>query len=172
MSLELALKENTDTMKQLIAIWNDLGARITQIKSAADDAPAPKSAAASTAVSGQHTVKGADALIATAKGITQSAASAAKDAQASTAATPDPKHAAVSQQQETAAASHASKPEASKSDATVSYDQVKVAILAMVKAKGSAAATELLKAFGVTKGPELKADQYAAVLASFKAALS
>lgn len=57
-----------------------------------------------------------------------------------------------------------------KSTTEVSYDQVKAAILKVVTGKGNGAATAVLAQFGVTKGPALKAEQYAAVIAACEAA--
>lgn len=52
----------------------------------------------------------------------------------------------------------------------VTYDQVKAAILKVVTTKGNEAAAAVLEQFGVKKGPALKAEQYAAVVAACEAA--
>lgn len=51
----------------------------------------------------------------------------------------------------------------------VTYDQVKAAILKVVTSKGNEAATQVLKQFGVAKGPALKPEQFGAVIAACEA---
>lgn len=70
-----------------------------------------------------------------------------------------------------AAGSAAAQPQASTAaDDTIAYDDVKLAIVALVKAKGAPAAAAVLKEFGAAKGPELKPEQYAAFVAAAKEA--
>lgn len=99
---------------------------------------APKPAAAPVAAAGPATAPAAEAAAPekTDAASSPAAASAAADAQASTAAT-EP----------------------------VTYDQVKPLILKINAAKGREAAAAALGKFGVTKGPELKPEQYAPFVA-------
>lgn len=105
---------------------------------AKEPAAAPKPAAAPVAVGGPATAQAvvADAPEKTDAASSPTAASAAADAQASTAAT-EP----------------------------VTYDQVKPLILKINAAKGREVAAAALGKFGVTKGPELKPEQYAEFVA-------
>ncbi|MDZ7918490.1 hypothetical protein [Rhodoferax sp.] len=144
MSLELAIQENTNTMKQLIAAWNTLTANAT--------------AAAAT-------VKPGDII--TAGGVPVVDTSAKTEVK-----TEAKKPAAVSQPSETAAAPIASKPEASTSVAAVTYDDVKALVLQVSKDKGRDAAAAVLSGFGVAKAPELKPEQYADAVVQLKAALA
>lgn len=52
-------------------------------------------------------------------------------------------------------------PEAEAPEAAINYDQVKPLILELAKNGGRDKALEILKTFGVEKGPELKTEQYA-----------
>lgn len=54
----------------------------------------------------------------------------------------------------------------------VTIADVNAAIIGLAKAKGRDAAVAVLKDFGVAKAPELKADQYAAVVAAAKKAMA
>lgn len=105
---------------------------------AKEPAAAPKPAAAPAAVGGPATAQAvaADAPEKTDAASSPTAASAAADAQASTAAT-EP----------------------------VTYDQVKPLILKINAAKGREAAAAALGKFGVSKGPDLKPEQYAPFVA-------
>lgn len=141
MSLELAIQENTSTMKELIAVWNKLADQGNNVAAAA---------------------KPGDTI--TAGGVPVTKVAGAK--------TDAPKSAAVSQQPETAAASPASKPEESKSEAAVTYDDVKALVLQVSKDKGREAAAAVLSGFGVAKAPELKPEQYAEAVTQLKAALA
>ena len=101
---------------------------------AKEPAPAPKPAAAPEAASGQATAK------------VQEAAAPTKTANA-----PSP-----------AVESAAAQPQASTvATESVTYEQVKPLILKINAAKGREAAAGALAKFGVTKGPELKPEQYA-----------
>lgn len=60
---------------------------------------------------------------------------------------------------------------ASDKAAPVTYDQVAAAVFAIVKAKGRDAAVAALKSLGVSKAPELKADQYPSALVQLEAVL-
>lgn len=67
------------------------------------------------------------------------------------------------------------KPEAEQKAGTaeaVTYDQIKPLIIKMGATKGREAAAELLKEFGVERGPDLKPEQYGAVFTKLQAALS
>lgn len=61
-------------------------------------------------------------------------------------------------------------PEAS-TPATVTYDDVKRAVLDLSKAKGSPAAKAVLQGLGVDKAPDLKPEQYADAVAQCVAAM-
>ena len=65
-------------------------------------------------------------------------------------------------------------PEPEAEDGAVTYDQVKAAILALGNAegKGRPAVAAVLEQFGVAKGPDLQADQYAEALEALTAALA
>lgn len=52
----------------------------------------------------------------------------------------------------------------------IPYETVAAAITNLVKVKGRDAGLAVLKSFGVAKGPELKPEQYAAVIAACEAA--
>lgn len=54
----------------------------------------------------------------------------------------------------------------------IAIADVNAAIIGLAKAKGRDAAVAVLKEFGVAKAPELKADQYAAVVAAAKKAMA
>jgi hypothetical protein len=105
---------------------------------AKEPAAAPKPAATPAAAAGPATAPAAEAAAPekTAAASSPAAASAEVDAQASTAAT-EP----------------------------VTYDQVKPLILKINAAKGREAAAAALGKFGVTKGPDLKPEQYAPFVA-------
>lgn len=108
------------------------------IAAAKEPATAPKPAAAPAAAAGPATAPAAEAAAPekTAAASSPAAASAAADVQASTAAT-EP----------------------------VTYDQVKPLILKINADKGRNAAAAALSKFGVTKGPDLKPEQYAPFVA-------
>lgn len=53
-------------------------------------------------------------------------------------------------------------------DKPIDYATVKAAVMGLVKSKGGDVVAQLLGEFGVTKGPDLKVEQYAAVLARAK----
>ena len=58
-------------------------------------------------------------------------------------------------------------PEAPRGDASaLTYDDVKLAVIAVTKAKGRDAAVALLAKFGAQKAPDLRVEQYAAVCAA------
>lgn len=60
----------------------------------------------------------------------------------------------------------------SEPTATIAVADVNAAIIALAKAKGREAAVAVLGTFGVAKVPELKAEQYADVLAAVKKAMA
>lgn len=159
MSLELAIQENTDTMKQLIAVWNTLTNNATMAATRQPGDTITAGGVPIAKVAAPKPVVAAD----TAKTQPNTAAAAGQSA--------DPKSAAVSQPQETAAAQPASKPEASKSAPAVTYDDVKALVLQVSKDKGRDAAAAVLAGFGVAKAPELKPEQYADAVAQFRATL-
>lgn len=64
-----------------------------------------------------------------------------------------------------AAETKVEKPAADAKVAEVTYDQVKPLILKVNTTKGRDAATALLAEFGVTRGPELKPEQFAKFIA-------
>ncbi len=149
MTLELALKENTEMMRKLIETWN----LTLNPKRDAKDTPDPKPLAkASVGVSNPPDATKPGSVLGTAADVK--------------------KPAAVSPQPETAAAPPASEPEVSKSETAVTYDDVKALVLRVSKDKGRDAAVAVLSGFGVTKAPELKPEQYADAVAQFKAALA
>lgn len=157
MSLEQAILENTDTMKELIKVWNTLAAN------------------ASTAAAN---LKPGDNIIAA--GVTIAKAAEPKPPVdlppppvKTSAKAPAPKSAAVSQPTETAAASPASKPEASSpAPSIVTYEDVKTLVLRVSKDKGRDTAAGVLAGFGVAKAPELKPEQYGDAVAQLQAALA
>lgn len=160
MSLEQAILENTDTMKELIKVWNKLAANATT--TAATMKPGDAIVAAGVTIA---KVAGPKSTVATATAPdTTTATDAGADA-------PDPKSVVVSPPSETAAASPASKPEASTSATVTTYDDVKALVLQVSKEKGRDAAAAVLAGFGVAKAPELKAEQYADAVAQLKAVL-
>lgn len=70
-----------------------------------------------------------------------------------------------------AASSTASEQPAADAPA-ISIADVNAAIIGLAKAKGRDAAVAVLKEFGVAKAPELKAEQYPAVVAAAKKAMA
>ena len=168
MSLEQAILENTDTMKELIKVWNKLAANATTTAATVKPGDAIVAAGVPIAkVRESHSPESrspeADHQAAKADVAARRAAEA-KDA-------PDPKPVVVSPPSETAAASPASKPEASTSATVTTYDDVKALVLQVSKEKGRDAAAAVLAGFGVAKAPELKAEQYADAVAQLKAVL-
>ena len=147
MSLELAIQENTNTMKELIAVWNKLSAQGDKVMA---------------------TAQPGDTITAGGTPIAEVIGTPAK----TEPKTETKKPAAASPQPETAAAQLASKPEASKSEAAVTYDDVKALVLQVSKDKGREAAAAVLSGFGVAKAPELKPEQYAEAVIQLKAALA
>jgi len=115
MSLEAVIQENTNVMRELIALW----------KTGASPAPAPTPADTKGKT---ETAKVETAKVETAK-------------------------------------AEPAKTETGKADtkaADVTYDTIKPLIIKYNQVKGRDAATALLAEFNVTRGPELKAEQYAA----------
>lgn len=66
----------------------------------------------------------------------------------------------------------ASTAESPSEAAAVAFDDVKAAIIGLAKTKGREAAVAVLSAFGATKVPDLKAEQYAAVLEAAQKAVA
>ena len=56
--------------------------------------------------------------------------------------------------------------EATPAPVALTYDDVKLAVIAVTKAKGRDAAVALLAKFGAQKAPDLRVEQYAAVCAA------
>lgn len=155
MTLEAALQENTAAHAQhaaalaqhselLQALLTRLGESSAAAVAGSAVAAAPKSAPAPAAASGTATATApaADVPSKTGAAPSQPAASAGTQQRASTAAT-EP----------------------------IAYDQVRKAILKL-SAKDRDAAVAVLSGFGVTKGPDLKPEQYAAVLARIEELLA
>lgn len=157
MSLEQAILENTDTMKELIKVWNTLAANATT--AAATMKPGDNIVAAGVAI----------AKVAAPKSTAAPDTTTATDAGAPAE---NPKPAAVSPQSETAAALPASKPEASTSATVTTYEDVKALVLQVSKEKGRDTAAGVLAGFGVAKAPELKPAQYADAVVQLRAALA
>ena len=135
MSLEAAIQENTNTMKELIAVWNKL-AETTNARPIADTAKVEAKKDVKPAA-GQPTATAkteAAAPESTTSASGPAAQSAATESQASTAAT------------------------------TITYDQVAKAITEGVKADRAKVVAALTK-FGAKKGPDLKPEQWAEFLA-------
>ncbi len=105
----------------------------------------------------------ASAVAATAAFIPGALVDLATDAAASTPATTKPatKPAPVAKPVE----AKATPAKADDETVAIEYSQVSEAIMSMVRAKGKPAAVALLGEFNVTKGTDLKAEQYAAFLA-------
>jgi len=184
MSLELALQENTNTMKQLIAAWNALTSNATKIKAgesfnasgvpiyiketATVDSTEPRSPeadhkAAMADVAARRTAEADQTTVATHLAPGKATAKVAA-----------PKPVVVTQPTETAAAKPVSEPEASPpapSIATVTYEDVRTLVLQVSKEKGRDVAAAVLALFGVAKAPELKPEQYADAVAHFKSEL-
>ena len=144
MSLEAAIQENTNTMKELIAVWNKL-AETTNARPVAtyvsDDAP------------GDHAKARVKKDAAAASGQTTAAAKTEAAAPESTTSAPAP-----------AAQSAAAESQASTAATTITYDQVAKAITEGVKADRAKVVAALTK-FGAKKGPDLKPEQWAEFLA-------
>lgn len=136
MSLEAAIQENTNTMKELIAVWNKL-AETTNARPIADTAKVEVKKLDVKPAAGQTTATAkteAAAPESTTSASGPAAQSAATESQASTAAT------------------------------TITYDQVAKAITEGVKADRAKVVAALTK-FGAKKGPDLKPEQWAEFLA-------
>lgn len=69
------------------------------------------------------------------------------------------------------AAKKAAAPAEDDADEAIPYADVQKQIIAVANAKGPEAARAVLKKFGVTKGQELKTEQYAEVIKAMKGAL-
>lgn len=138
MSLEAVIQENTNTMRELIAVWSKLNAQAKAIdKSDKID-----------------TVTAAGAPV---------EAKPEKVAKVEKAPKAEPKVEAPAEQA-------AEQPAADVP--AIAIADVNAAIIGLAKAKGRDAAVAVLKEFGVAKAPELKADQYAAVVAAAKKAMA
>ena len=136
MSLEAAIQENTNTMKELIAVWNKL-AETTNARPIADTAKVETKKQDVKPAAGQTTAAAkteAAAPASTTSASGPAAQSAAQESQASTAAT------------------------------TITYDQVAKAITEGVKSDRTKVVAALTK-FGAKKGPDLKPEQWAEFLA-------
>ena len=137
MSLEAAIQENTDTMKQLIAVWNKL------------------------ATHGKNVNTGVEAGDVTAV----TAGNLKIDVAKATTGAPTKTEAAAKKQEVPAADTATAQPStATDAGAPVTYDQVAKAITEGVKTSREKVVAALAK-FGAKKGTELKADQYADFLA-------
>lgn len=145
MSLEAAIQENTNTMKELIAVWNKLAETTNARPVAAAQALGASYTDAKVEAKKQDAKPAAGQTIATAK--TEAAAPE------STTSASDP-----------AAQSAAQESQASTAATTITYDQVAKAITEGVKTDRAKVVAVLAK-FGAKKGTELKTDQWAAFLA-------
>lgn len=143
MSLEAVIQENTNTMRELIAVWNKL---TTQAK-----------------VIDNKVEAGASGEI-TAGGKPVAEIKPEKAAKVEKAAKPEPKPEAPVEQP-------AAQAEAADAP-TIAIADVNAAVIGLAKAKGRDAAVAVLKEFGVAKAPELKVEQYAAVVAACKKAMA
>lgn len=141
MSLEAAIQENTNTMKELIAVWNKL----------AETTNARPVASGTIADTAKVEVKKLD--VKPAAGQTTAAAKTEAAAPESTTSAPAP-----------AAQSAAAESQASTAATTITYDQVAKAITEGVKADRAKVVAALTK-FGAKKGTELDPGQYAQFLA-------
>ena len=137
MSLEVALAENTAAMRELISVWNKLSSTGKQI-------------AAKVEAGEQTSVTAGNLEIPLAAPAKVEAKKPAATPAAAVTATPTPVEAAPSTP-------------AAESPSEITYDQVSKAITEKVKTnRDHVVAT--LSAFGVKKGTELKAEQYAEFL--------
>lgn len=142
MSLEAVIQENTNTMRELIAVWNKL---TTQAK-----------------VIDNKVEAGASGEI-TAGGKPVAEIKPEKAAKVEKVAKPEPKPEAPVEQPAA---------EAAADTPAISIADVNAAVIGLAKAKGRDAAVAVLKEFGVAKAPELKVEQYAAVVAACKKAMA
>jgi len=131
MSLEAAIQENTNALREFIALWSKMN-----LASEGRAAPPPTS----------KRTKAEPATAATAPASDESA---------------QPKPQEKTEPVVDAAAK----------TAAIAVPEVNTAIIALAKAKGRDAAVAVLKQFGVAKVPELKAEQYADVIAAAKKAM-
>ena len=143
MSLEAVIQENTNTMRELIAVWSKLNA---QAKAIDKSEKVDTVTAAGTPVEAKP----------------EKAAKVEKVAKVEKA---EAKPEAPIEQPAAQAESAGDAP-------TIAIADVNAAIIGLAKTKGRDAAVAVLKEFGVAKAPELKADQYAAVVAAAKKAMA
>lgn len=139
--MTLAIQQNTNTMKELIAVWNKL----------AETTNARPIASGTIAANAEAEAKKQDAK--PAAGQTTATAKTEAAAPESTTSASDP-----------AAQSAAQESQASTAATTITYDQVAKAITEGVKTDRAKVVAVLAK-FGAKKGTELKTDQWAAFLA-------
>lgn len=147
MSLEAAILENTNTMKELIAVWNKLSSQGKTIAKGVEDGTVTATTAGSITIPLARAEENPLPILDTV------------EAKKPAAASPPP---------ETAAALPASKPEASKSEAAaepITYAQVSKAITDGVKTNRDHVVATLAQ-FGAKKGTELAVEQYADFLAA------
>jgi antitoxin (DNA-binding transcriptional repressor) of toxin-antitoxin stability system len=144
MSLEAVIQENTNTMRELIAVWNKLAGQAKTI-----DAKVEAGATGEITAGGKPVaeIKPEKAAKAKAEPKVEAAAPAAEPEQP--AATP-----------------------AAEAAPAIAIADVNAAIIGLAKAKGRDAAVAVLKEFGVAKAPELKPEQYAAVVAAAQKAMA
>jgi hypothetical protein len=143
MSLEAVIQENTNTMRELIAVWSKLNKQAIAID---------QSAAVDTVVAAGTPV-------------------VAKPEKVAKAETKTTKTETKASEPETKPVEAKTQPAAADAPAIAIAD-VNAAIIALAKAKGRDAAVAVLGTFGVAKAPELKAEQYADVVAAAKKAMA
>jgi hypothetical protein len=143
MSLEAVIQENTNVMRELIAVWSKLNKQAVAIDNS-------------------------DAVDTVVAAGTPVVAKPEKVAKAETKAT---KTETKASEPETKPVEAETQPAADDAPAIAVAD-VNAAIIGLAKAKGRDAAVAVLGEFKVAKVPELKPEQFAAVLAAVKKAMA
>lgn len=156
MSLEATIQENTNAIRELIAAIKTgvptTAAQVAAVVSEAKTTPC----AGHDAETAKEEGKAKPEKEATAKKTT----AAATEAAASTQSTAEAGAGAGAAQEKKADNSEAS----DKAAEVPAYTSVVSAINKLAQGKGRDAAVAILSKFGVTRGPELKPEQYAAVI--------
>lgn len=177
MSLEIALQENTAAVREQAAALRELIAALAQGISPTHGAMRPMIDTVTPAVPGflKQSEKKAEAVDTYA----EPAAAVVEAPAAQPAAQPAVEEAAPTPEAEIAGGKTGAQAEEAlhgianvEPQPTATYDDVKDAVLAMVKAKGRDAATAVLATFGVEKAPDLKPEQYDAVVVACKKAMA
>ena len=159
MSLEATIQENTNAIRELIAAIKS-GAPTTAAQVAAVVTEAKTTPCAGhDAETAKEEGKGKPEKDTTAKKTT----AAATEAAASTQSTAEAGAGAAQEKK-------ADNSEASDKAEVPAYTSVVSAINKLAQGKGRDAAVAILSKFGVTRGPELKPEQYAAVIAECETA--